>query len=207
MKGLFNIIAIGAFAIFALMLAGVVDEEKLTEIFMGEVEMGETEQKYKEEDFIHVFDVILGEMEVHDTSRTEFKRQRNFFNCESAYVVNETHATIKYEVRTSPDIFFVDVEKMEYYVSPNLGVTYHEAEKSTKMNIEESSCIKEKNIKNRDIERSKQIAERNFKKAVQKSDKLIEAKARFEVIKENLLDKLVDAGFKEVLPRERAFMD
>ena len=96
---------------------------------------------------------------------------------------------------------------MEYYVSPDLAVTYHEAEKSTKMDIEESSCIKKKNIKIDDIERSKQIANRNFKKAVEKSDKLIEAKARFEVIRENLLDKLVDAGFKEVPPREEVLVD
>jgi hypothetical protein len=140
-------------------------------------------------------------MKVADTSRTEFKRTRGF-GCYSAYVVTETQATIKYEVKSSPDLFYVDVENKTYFVSDDLNVSYHEADKHTRTYVEESNCIKQKNLRPEDIERSKNIAERNFIKSIENSEKWKDAQARFIVIKTQLLDKLVDAGFNEVEPKE-----
>lgn len=204
MKSLINLIGITAIIIIALMYTGMLNKDQLLDLVAGEIEMGETKNNYKEEDFINVFDVILGEMNVADTSKTEFKRTRGL-GCNSAYVVTENEATIKYEVKSSPDLFYVDVENKSYYVSPDLGVSYHEADKRTKTYIEESNCIKEKNIQPQDIERSKGIADRNFKKSIERSEKWKDAQARFIVVKEQLLDKLVDAGFKETPPTEEFF--
>jgi hypothetical protein len=160
---------------------------------------------YREEDFINAFDVILGEMNVADTSKTEFKRTRGV-GCNSAYVVTETQATVKYEVKSDPTLFYVDVEKKHYYVSPDLAVSYHEADRRSRTFIEESNCIKEKNIKPEDIERAKGIADRNFKKSIESSEKWKDAQARFGVIKTEVLDKLSEAGFKEVPPQSE-FLD
>lgn len=204
MKSLINLIGITAIIIIALMYTGMLNKDQLLDLVAGEIEMGETKNTYTEEDFINVFDVILGEMNVADTSKTEFKRTRGL-GCNSAYVVTENEATIKYEVKSSPDLFYVDVENKSYYVSPDLGVSYHEADKRTKTYIEESNCIKEKNIQPQDIERSKGIADRNFKKSIERSEKWKDAQARFIVVKEQLLDKLVDAGFKETPPTEEFF--
>lgn len=204
MKSLINLIGITAIIIIALMYTGMLNKDQLLDLVAGEIKMGETKNNYKEEDFINVFDVILGEMNVADTSKTEFKRTRGL-GCNSAYVVTENEATIKYEVKSSPDLFYVDVENKSYYVSPDLGVSYHEADKRTKTYIEESNCIKEKNIQPQDIERSKGIADRNFKKSIERSEKWKDAQARFIVVKEQLLDKLVDAGFKETPPTEEFF--
>lgn len=201
MKGLINLIIGGALIIIALIFTGMLDKDQLMDLLAGEIEMGETTTNYKEEDFINVFDVILGEMDVADTSRTEFNRSRGL-GCNSAYVVTETQATVKYEVKSSPDLFYVDVENKTYYVSEDLGVSYHEADRRQRTFVEESNCIKEKNIKPENIERSRGIAERNFKKSIEKSEKWKQAKARFLVVKSELLDKLVDAGFKEVEPTE-----
>lgn len=188
-----------AMVIVFMMYTGMLDRDSLLNVFAGEVEMGETEHAYTEAEFVNVFDIIMGEMEVSDTSKTEFKRARGF-GCNAAYVVTETQSVVKYQVKSSPDMFFVDVENKTYYVSPNLGVSYHEADKRTRTFIEESNCIKEKNIKPEDIDRSKTLAERNFTKSIERSDKWKNAQARFVVIKEQLLDKLTDAGFTEVGP-------
>lgn len=188
----------GAMVIVFMMYTGMLDRDTLLNVFAGEVEMGETEHTYTEEEFVNVFDIIMGEMEVADTSKTEFKRSRGF--CDPAYVITETQSIVKYQVKSSPELFFVDVENKTYYVSPNLGVSYHEADKRTRTLIEESNCIKEKNIKPEDIERSKSIAERNFTKSIERSEKWKNAQARFIVIKEQLLDKLTDAGFTEIEP-------
>ena len=200
-KTIVNLIIGIAIVIILMMFTGVLNKEQLLDLFAGEIKMGETKTTYKEEDFINVFDVILGEMKVADTSRTEFKRTRGF-GCNSAYVVTETQATIKYEVKSSPDLFYVDVENKTYFVSDDLNVSYHEADKHTRTYVEESNCIKQKNLRPEDIERSKNIAERNFIKSIENSEKWKDAQARFIVIKTQLLDKLVDAGFNEVEPKE-----
>lgn len=202
MRSIVTLVIVGGIVIMGLMATGMLDKDQLLDIFAGGVEMGETTNKYTEADFINVFDVILGEMEVADTSRTEFKRTRGL-GCNAAYVVTETQSVIKYEVKSSPDLFYVDVENKTYYVSPNLGVTYHEADKRTRTFVEESNCIREKDIKPEDFERSKAIAERNFKKSIDKSKKWQDAKVRFDIIKTELLDKLSDAGFKETPPQEQ----
>lgn len=199
MRSLITLIIGAALVVILLMFTGMLDRDGLLNLFAGEVEMGETEHSYTEEEFVNVFDIIMGEMEVADTSKTEFKRSRGF-GCNPAYVVTETQSIIKYQVKSSPDLFFVDVENKTYFVSPNLGVSYHEADKRTQTFIEESSCIKEKNIKKEDIERSKQIAERNFTKSIERSEKWRNAQARFILIKEQLLDKLSEAGFREIEP-------
>jgi hypothetical protein len=199
MRSLMTLIFGGAIVVIFLMFTGMLDKDGLLNILAGEVEMGETEHTYTEEEFVNVFDIIMGEMEVADTSKTEFKRSRGF-GCNAAYVVTETQSIVKYQVKSSPDLFFVDVENKTYYVSPNLGVSYHEADKRTRTFVEESNCIKEKNIRPEDIERSKNLAERNFTKSIDRSEKWKNAQARFVVIKEQLLDKLTDAGFAEVEP-------
>lgn len=201
MKSLVNLIIFGVIMVVGLMYTGMLNTDQLLDLLAGEIEMGETKNTYTEEDFINVFDVILGEMNVADTSKTEFKRTRGL-GCNSAYVVTETQAVIKYEVKSSPNLFYVDVENKSYYVDPNLGVSYHEADRSTKTRVDESNCIKEKNISQQDIERSKKIANRNFKKSVESSEKWKDAQARFIIVKEQLLDKLVDAGFEEIPPEE-----
>lgn len=205
MKSIINLIIGAAVVVVLMMFTGMINKDQLLDLFAGEIEMGETKNSYKEEDFINVFDVILGEMDVADTSRTEFKRSRGF-GCESAYVVTETQATVKYEVKSSPDLFYVDVENKTYYVSDDLGVSYHEADTKRRTYVEESNCIKEKNLRPEDIERSKNIAERNFTKSIETSEKWQDAKARFVIVKTQLLDKLVDAGFDEEPPTEE-FLD
>ncbi len=203
MKALINLVLGLAFIVTFMVFTGVIDKQELLNVIAGEVEMGETESRYTEEEFTEVFDVILGEMEVTDTSETSFKRKRGLFACGEAFVINETQATIKYEVQSDSTLFYVDVDKMEYYVSPDLAVSYHEADRITNTYIKESNCIKEKDIRLEDVEKSKRIADRNFKKQIEKSEKLKEAKARFLVIKEQVLDKLTEAGFTEVPPEER----
>ncbi|MFK7950702.1 MAG: hypothetical protein AB8G11_24160 [Saprospiraceae bacterium] len=205
MKSIINLIIGAAIVVILMMFTGMINKDQLLDLFAGEIEMGETKTSYKEEDFINVFDVILGEMAVSDTSRTEFKRSRGF-GCESAYVVTETQATIKYEVKSNPDLFYVDVENKTYYVSDDLGVSYHEADRKQRTSVEESNCIKEKNLRPEDIERSKNIAERNFTKSIETSEKWQDAQARFVIVKTQLLDKLVDAGFNEEPPTEE-FLD
>ena len=205
MKAIINLIIGVAIVIVLMIFTGMLNKDQLLDLFAGEIEMGETETSYKEEDFINVFDVILGEMKVADTSRTEFKRTRGF-GCNSAYVVTETQATVKYEVKSSPDLFYVDVENKTYYVSDDLGVSYHEADRRQWTYVEDSNCIKEKNLRPEDIERSRNIAERNFIKSIETSEKWQDAKARFVVVKTQLLDKLVDAGFNEKPPTEE-FLD
>lgn len=206
MRTIINLIIGGAIIVVLMMFTGMINKDQLLDLFAGEIEMGETKTSYKEEDFINVFDVILGEMNVADTSRTEFKRSRGF-GCESAYVVTETQATVKYEVKSSPDMFYVDVENKTYYVSDDLGVSYHEADRRQRTFVEESNCIKEKNLKPQDIERSKNIAERNFTKSIETSEKWQDAKGRFVIVKTNLLDKLVDAGFAETPLEEEEFLN
>lgn len=205
MRAIINLVIGIAIIVVLMIFTGMLNTDQLLDLFAGEIEMGETENSYTEEDFINVFDVILGEMKVADTSRTEFKRTRGF-GCNSAYVVTETQATVKYEVKSSPDLFYVDVENKTYYVSDDLGVSYHEADRRQRTYVEESNCIKEKNLRPEDIERSKNIAERNFTKSIETSEKWQDAKARFVIVKTQLLDKLVDAGFNEVPPTEE-FLD
>jgi hypothetical protein len=199
MKTIINLIVGGAIIIILLIATGMLDKDQLLDIFAGEVFMGDTESRYTEADFINVFDIIMGEMDVSDTSRTTFNRTRGI-GCNNAYVTTITHSTVKYQVQSSPELFYVDVEKKTYYVSPNLGVTYHEADRRTRTTVEESNCIKQKDIKPEDIERAKAIADRNFKKSIENSEKWKNAEARFAVIKTELLDKLSEAGFQEVPP-------
>lgn len=201
-RSLVMLVIFGAVVIMGLMATGMLDQNQLLDIFAGEVEMGETTNKYTEADFINVFDVILGEMEVFDTSRTKFERTRSLGTCDAAFVVTKTQAIVKYEVKSSPDVFYVDMEKKEYYVSPNLGVSYHEANRQNRTSVEESNCIQTQDIKTKDIDRAKNIADRNFKKSIEKSEKWKDANARFILIRRELLDKLVDAGFEETPPEE-----
>ncbi|NJN77326.1 MAG: hypothetical protein HC803_02535, partial [Saprospiraceae bacterium] len=114
MRSIVSLIIFGAVIIIGLMATGMLDKDQLLDILAGEVEMGETTNKYKEEDFINVFDVILGEMNVSDTSKTEFKRTRSMGTCDEAYVVTESQAIVKYEVKSSPDLFYVDVENKTF---------------------------------------------------------------------------------------------
>ncbi len=185
-------------AIFAvLVLMGVISQDELLDM-LGEVQEGETEQVYNEGEFRKAFDLIIGDVEINDTSRTEFKRDIVF--CEAGYVIHTTKATIQYQVQTTPETFYLDVNKKEYYIAPELGVTYIETGKQTQMDIEESNCVKKRNVTIDDINSTKRKAEAALKKAIENSDKMKSAYYRFEEVKDALILQFEEAGFIEALP-------
>ncbi len=198
MKTLANIAMMIALAVMGLMYLGYLTPDDLKNVVLGEVTMGDTEQVYTEEDFRHVFDLIVGEVEVTDTSSTAFERSNPL--CDKAYVMHTTDALIKYEVKTTPELFYVDVDNMTYYISDALGVTFHEADRENATIIKESNCVKANDISKADLKRTQKIAETNFRNAVQASDKIVEANARFRMVKKELIKSLQELNFVEQVP-------
>ncbi len=199
MKYLFNLLILACLLVGGAVYMGLISVEELKDMLLGEVSMGETVQHYSEEDFKHVFDFIIGEVAVQDTSRTAFERGNPI--CNKAWVVHTTDAVVKYEVKTTDDLFYVNTDSMTYYISDALGVTYYEAERKNKMAIEESNCVSKKDLTVKDIERSKDIAETNFLNAVHSSDKIVEAEIQFQTVKRELINGLTKMGFQEVIIR------
>lgn len=191
-------------AVMGLMYLGYLTPDDLKNVVLGEVTMGDTEQIYTEEDFRHVFDLIVGEVEVADTSSTAFERSNPL--CDKAYVMHTTDALIKYEVKTTPKLFNVDVDNMTYYISDALGVTFYEADRENATIIKESNCVKANDISKTDLKRTQKIAETNFKNAVQASDKIVEANTRFRMVKNELVKSLQELNFAEQVP-ENVFKD
>lgn len=204
MKTLANIVMIIVLAVMGLMYLGYLTPDDLKNVVLGEVTMGDTEQIYTEEDFRHVFDLIVGEVEVADTSSTVFERSNPL--CDKAYVMYTTDALIKYEVKTTPELFNVDVDNMTYYISDALGVTFYEADRENATIIKESNCVKANDISKADLKRTQKIAETNFKNAVQASDKIVEANTRFRMVKNELVKSLQELNFVEQVP-ENVFKD
>jgi len=149
MKALTNIILIVALLLGGMIYLGYISVDQLKDLVLGEVTMGETKHKYTEADFKQVFDLIVGEVEVTDTSSTAFERNNPL--CDKAYVLHTADALLKYEVKTTDDLFFVDVDNMTYFISDKLGVTYYETNRNNQMAIKESNCIKARDIKSTDI--------------------------------------------------------
>ncbi len=197
-----NILVVAIIGIAALAMMGLIDLSELKNKLLGDVTIGETRQVFDESEFLDRFNVIVGEVEVHDSSSTEFERDVPF--CDKAYVQFVTDATIKYEVKTSSETFLIDTEKREYFLSESLGVDQVEANKNTRMNINESLCIKTKDIKTEQIEEARNRAQRDFKQAVASSPKLIDATIRFELIKSQLIEQLDSIGFVRLdsVPRQ-----
>ncbi len=205
MKSIINLLIFIAIVIGIMLYTGIISQKELKDLLLGEVGMGETVQKYTEEEFRQVFDFIIGEVEVADTSRTAFKRSNPL--CDKAWVVHTTNATVKYEVKTTKDLFEVDVDSMTFYISDALGLSYYEAQRSDDMTIEESLCVSKQDISHEDIQRAKDIAETNFFNAIHTSDKIVEAEAEFERIKYSLIAKLLKDGFKKTSPPKKTFKD
>lgn len=201
MKSIINTLLFLGGIVLILAWLGLIDTDQILDMLAGEVTVGETEQIFDESEFMKRFDMIVGEVEVNDTSRTAIERNSAF--CQKGYVVTTTHAMIKYEVQTTEDLFYIDGEKKEYYISPDLGVNYIDAGKETATAIIESNCIKERHITPQMIENAKQLAAKNFNNAVESSDKIIEARAEFERIKQTLIDDFENAGFTSVPPENR----
>jgi len=204
MKALTNLVLIVALLVGGAIYMGYISVDDLKDIVLGEVTMGETKHKYTEADFKQVFDLIVGEVEVTDTSSTAFERSNPL--CDKAYVMHTADAVLKYEVKTTDDLFFVDVDNMTYFISDKLGVTYYETNRNNQMAIKESNCIKARDIKSTDIDRSREIAEADFRDAVAASDKIIDANRRFDMIKNRLITDFEGLGFRETIP-ENVFKD
>lgn len=188
----------GAIVVF-LVVTGHVTKEELMDLFAGSVQIGETVQKFDEGEFMAKFDVIVGEVEVNDTSSTEFKRSSAW--CEKAYVITTTHATIKYEVESDSNFFQIDHEAKTYFISPTLGVGFHEADKESNTEIQESNCVKERHIGQEGVKEAQRLATENFKNAILSSDKILQAQIEFKMIKDELIKSLQEAGFKEQKPK------
>lgn len=197
MKSIINTILIIAAVFVGLVLTGVISEDELLDM-LGEVKEGETTQIFNEGEFKKAFDLIVGKVQVNDTSRTKF--DRNVVICEPGYVVHTTDAEIQYQVLTNNQTYYVNSDKKEYYISPDLGVTYVETSKQQDMYIEESNCIKKRNITPDNINSTRRKAEAAFKKAIENSPKIIEAHKEFEVVKARIIKQFEEAGFVEVLP-------
>jgi len=204
MKTLANLVMLIVIAIMGMMYMGYLSPDDLKNIVLGEVTMGDTEHIYTEEDFRQVFDLIVGEVEVNDTSRTAFERPSSF--CDKAFVIHTTNAFIKYEVKTTDDLFYVNVDSMTYYISDKLGVTYHEADRKNATIIKESNCVKAADISKNDLQRTQKIARTNFRNAIEASDKVIEANRHFMVVKNNLIEQFQELGFQE-LEGQEVFLD
>ena len=199
-----NILLVIALVVGAAIYLDYISVDDLKNVVLGEVTMGETEHTYTEADFKHVFDIIVGEVEVTDTSSTAFERRNPL--CDKAYVIHTTDALLKYEVKTTDDLFFVDVDNMTYFISDKLGVTYYETDRRNQTAIKESNCIKANNIKPADINRTREIAEADFQNAIASSDKIIEANRSFDMIKRQLIRDFQELGFQEIIP-ENTFKD
>ena len=204
MKALTNLILIVVLLLGGAIYLGYLSVDDLKNIVLGEVTMGETKHKYTEADFKQVFDLIVGEVEVTDTSSTAFERSNPL--CDKAYVVHTADAVLKYEVKTTDDLFLVDVDNMTYFISDKLGVTYYETNRNNQMAIKESNCIKVGDIKPGDVDRTRQIAEADFRDAVASSDKIVDANRRFEMVKRELISSFEKLNFRQIVP-ENTFKD
>jgi len=204
MKALTNLILIVVLLLGGAIYLGYLSVDDLKNIVLGEVTMGETKHKYTEADFKQVFDLIVGEVEVTDTSSTAFERSNPL--CDKAYVVHTADAVLKYEVKTTDDLFLVDVDNMTYFISDKLGVTYYETNRNNQMAIKESNCIKAGDIKPGDVDRTRQIAEADFRDAVASSDKIVDANRRFEMVKRELISSFEKLNFRQIVP-ENTFKD
>ncbi len=197
MKSIINTLLLIGAVYVVLVMTGVISEDELFDI-LGEVKEGETTQIFNEGEFKIAFDLIVGKVEVNDTSRTSY--DRNVVWCEPGYIVHTTNAEIQYQVLTDSSTYYVDVNKKEYYISDDLGVTYVETSKKQDMFIEESNCVKKRNITPDNINSSKRKAEAAFIDAIKKSPKIIEAHKEFELVKARIIQQFEEAGFTKVLP-------
>jgi len=197
MKSIINTLLLIAAIFIGLILTGVITEDQLLDMF-GEVEEGETVQSYEEGEFKKAFDFIVGKVEVNDTSRTEFDRK--IVLCEPGYVVHTTFAEMQYQVLTDSSTLYVNADKKEYYISPDLGITLTETSTQRNFYIEESNCIKKRNITPDNINSTKRKAEAAFRKAINNSPKIIQAHKEFQVRKQQLVQQFEDAGYTEVIP-------
>lgn len=199
MKSIVNLILIGGLVVFVLVAMGFITTDELLDMF-GEVQMGDTEQIYDEGEFQKRFDLIVGSVEVNDTSITPFDRQ--IMLCEPGYVKQITNVHIEYRVNTTPQTFYLDVKKKEFYISPDLGVTYSETNRNRSTVVEESNCVKKRDISVDYLETTKRRADAALRKAIENSEKIIAAKAEFEMVKSKLVAEFEEANFIEVLPPE-----
>ena len=199
MKSIVNLVLIGGLVVFVLVAMGFITTDEILDMF-GEVQMGDTEQIYDEGEFQKRFDLIVGSVEVNDTSTTPFDRQ--IMLCEPGYVKQITNVHIEYRVNTTPETFYLDVKKKEFYISPDLGVTYSETNRNRSTVVEESNCVKKRDITVDDLETTKRRADAALRKAIENSEKIIAAKAEFELVKTKLVTEFEEANFIEVLPPE-----
>ena len=197
MKSIINTLLLIAAIFIGLILTGVITEDQILDM-LGEVEEGETTQIYDEGEFKKAFDLIVGKVEVNDTSRTKFDRKVAI--CEPGYVVHTTFAEIQYQVLTDSSTYYVDAKKKEYYISPDLGITLTETSTRRDFFIEESNCIKKRNITPDNINSTKRKAEAAFNKAINNSPKIIQAHKEFQAIKTKLVQQFEEAGYIEVMP-------
>jgi hypothetical protein len=197
MRLIVNLILIIGAVVFILVAMGFISTDELLDMF-GEVQMGDTEQIYDEGEFQKRFDLIVGSVEVNDTSTTPFDRKIAL--CKAANVKQITNVHIEYRVNTTPQTFYLDVKKKEFYISPDLGVTYSETNRNRTTVVEESNCVKKRDITVDDLETTKRRADAALKKAIENSEKIVAAKAEFEMVKSKLVAEFNEAGFIEVLP-------
>lgn len=202
MKSILNMLLLVAAVIFVLVAMGVISQDDILDM-LGDVELGETEQIYDEGEFKKRFDIIVGEVEVNDTSITPVKRNISWDIaniCKEASIKHVTNVMVKYQVKTDSTNFYLDVKKKEFYISPDLGVTYDRSNPSSQMIIKGSNCVREKDITPDDIDVTRRRADAALEKAIQNSDKIKNAIAEFESIKSKLVADFEEAGFIEVLP-------
>ena len=202
MKSIINMLLFLAAVIFILVATGIISEDDILDL-LGDVELGETEQIYDEGEFKKRFDIIVGEVEVNDTSITPVKRNITWDIaniCKDASIKHITNVMVKYQVKTDSTNFYLDVKKKEFYISPNLGVTYERTNPTSEMLIEESNCVRKKDITPDDIDVTKRRADAALERAIQNSDKIKNAIAEFESIKNKLIADFEEAGFLEVMP-------
>lgn len=199
MKSIINTLLIVCAVVAVLVMMGVISEKDILDM-LGKVEMGETTQSYKEGEFKKRFDLIVGSVEVDDTSKTEFKR--NIPLCEPAYVSHITKVNVEYRVNTTPETFYFDGKKKEYYFAPELGVSYTETDRKSEMATTESFCVKKRDITVDDIDKTRRTAELQLKKAIEGSEKIKAAIAEFERVKGSMIKEFEAAGFVEAFPPE-----
>lgn len=199
MKSIVNLVLLGGLIVFALVAMEFITVDEILDMF-GEVEMGDTEQVYDEGEFQKRFDLIVGSVEVNDTSTTPFDRQIMF--CEPGYVRQITNVHIEYRVNTTPETFYLDVKKKEFYISSDLGVTYSETNRNRSTVVDESNCVKKSDITVDDLEKTTRRADAALRKAIESSDKILAAKAEFELMKSKLVAEFEEANFIEMLPPE-----
>ena len=201
MKSLFNTVLLIGGLLMVLIWGGFLDGDELLDRIAGEPTIGETEQTFKESDFRQQFQAIVGNVEVNDTSKTAI--ERNIAFCDNAYIITTTEAVIKYAVDAPPSLFNLDMEKKEYYISSELQVEVNVTDKESDTGIQESNCTKARHIKPEMISKAQDLAAQNFQKAIDNSDKVLQAQAEFDRLRRQFIQQFIEAGFQEKVPEEQ----